>query len=61
MSHFSLAHLLLEIHVEAVELKDPAAFVEEAWQYALPSIVTFCTTVIGFKVLSALLSAGKGE
>lgn len=56
-----LDHLLSTITIEPVELKAPDAFVQEAWNYVLPSITVFCSTVIGFKVLSRLISAAKGD
>lgn len=56
-----MIHLLLEIDFTPVAMNDPNTFVDEVLQYALPSIVTFCTAAIGFKLLIYFMNAGKGQ
>jgi ABC-type antimicrobial peptide transport system permease subunit len=56
-----MIHFLLEIDFTPVAMNDPNTFVDEVLQYALPSIVTFCTAAIGFKLLIYFMNAGKGQ
>jgi hypothetical protein len=55
------AMFFMQTTIEPIQLQDPMQFVDEAWNYALPSIITFCSSVIGFKVLVHFLNAGKGQ
>ena len=52
---------LLAVNLSPYPLKNPTQFVDETLAYALPSIITFCTAAVGFKILVYFLNAGKGQ
>ena len=56
-----LIDLLSTVDLSPVQLKEPTAYVDELLGIALPSIITFCTAAVGFKILVYFLNAGKGQ
>jgi hypothetical protein len=56
-----LYYFFAAVDISPVTLTDSTAFVDETLQYVMPSIITFCTAAVGFKILIYFFNAGKGQ
>ena len=52
---------LAAVDLSPVQLTDSTAFVDQTLAYVMPSILTFCTAAVSFKVLIYFFNAGKGQ
>jgi hypothetical protein len=50
---------LAAVDLSPVQLTDSTAFVDQTLAYVMPSILTFCTAAVSFKVLIYFFNAGK--
>jgi hypothetical protein len=56
-----LHSFLAAVDISPVQMTDSTAFVDQTLAYVMPSIITFCTAAIGFKILIYFFNAGKGQ
>jgi hypothetical protein len=53
--------IIATVDIKRVDMKDPKEFVDQAWGYVWPAMLTYASGAISFKILILFLKAGKGE
>lgn len=51
----------INIDLTPIPLKEPSVYVQETLDYALPSIIGFVSTAIGFKILVSFINSAKAD